>query len=819
MSEQTTPRIFSRRKVLAGIGATGVALVQFAPQVFAQENPRQAAGSASDAKLTHYATVQALRSQRKLREGELAETAGFHVPGDGGAALYLIQKPGTEIQPNGADLIALQKGLVAVLLEAETVNYRMFGAVGDGTHDDGVQIKQAHEYANTHRIPVVNLSGEFWIKQTNNIPITTNVHWGKTTFHMDEKYNDRRTPRFVVRNDEPSQTLDLDAETKASLLAQIKPGVQIIPELAPYAGHLISVADSEDRIGIRAGESYSKRGWAREELFYVEEEGRIIGDIAWEFKNFTSVTATPCNDNYLVIEGGGFHFSGDPPGDGSTGYQHHGISIQRSSTIIRQQWMGLEKGKRDISLEPRRGFYVLSGVYDVTLENIRAMPWEKNRRDRDKAVRHGTYGIGGGRMLNCTFRNLTAEAGRVAWGVFGTNLNKNFRLENCRLNRVDVHFHCWNLYISNCTIGIKGITVTGGGDLFIDNTTRHGNNFIGFRRDYGAKWDGHIRLRGCTLKPSGTRRVSVISQRPSDFDHKYPVGYARTVTIEDMVIDYSGARDSSERRGSRGDRSSRGNRGSRGACWLMDIARFSKTEENTRLFFPHRIEFRNIVVEGREQGVRLIRIPDPCHFDLRRNGAYDGNQLSPNCTMIFDNVQLEKLTPQSPEDTDQVHLAIGGQDALDYADARALYPKIRFTDCEHVSVYLGHCIASAVFERCSVNTITAPDLRGELVFDNCRLQPNVQQTPADLYTVESTLGTRFTNCTIHAPIVDGKPDPGMVNRIGFLKINRSMRHYHLNTALGNEVMNHLKNKGVALAPGFIAKLKSHHEGEDPPRKQ
>ncbi len=237
-----------------------------------------------------------------------------------------------------------------------------------------------------------------------------------------------------------------------------------------------------DRIGIRAGANYSKRGWAREELFYVEEEGRIIGDIAWEFKDFTSVTATPCNDNYLVIEGGGLYFSGDTPDDSSPGYHQHGISVQRSRTIIREQWMGLEKGRRDTSLEPRSGFYVLSGVYDVTLENIRAMPWEKNRRDKTKAVKHGTYGIGGARMLNCTFRNLTAEAGWVAWGVFGTNLNKNFRVENCRLNRIDVHFHCWNLYISDCTIGFKGITVTGGGDLFIENTTRHGNNFIGFRQ-------------------------------------------------------------------------------------------------------------------------------------------------------------------------------------------------------------------------------------------------------------------------------------------------------------------------------------------------
>lgn len=793
MSEQPTQRNFSRRKALAGIGASGLVLAQYTTKALAQETPGQTKTIAPGANLTHCPVVSALKSQPTFREGEVVETAGFHVPGDGGGAWYQIQKISEETRPNDADVIALKNGLAAVLLENEAVNYRMFGTVGDGEHDDGVQIKLAHEYAAKHQIPIVNLSGEFWIKRTNDIPITTNVHWGQTTFHIDERYNDKRKSRFVVLNDRPPQTLILDEEIKAVLLEKIKPGVQIISELAPYAGHLISVVDAEDRIGIRAGASYSKRGWAREELFYVEEEGRIIGDIAWQFKNFTSITATPCNDNYLVIEGGGLYFSGDTPEDSSPGYHKHGISIQRSRTIIREQWMGLEPGRRDVSLEPRSGFYTFSGVYDVTLENIRAMPWEKNRRDKTKAVQHGTYGIGGSRMLNCTFRNLTAEAGSVAWGVFGTNLNKNFRLENCRLNRIDVHFHCWNLYISNCTIGFKGITVTGGGDLFIENTTHDGNRFISFRRDYGAKWDGRIRLRGCTLKPNSDRTVSVLSYSPVNFDYRYPIGFARSVKIEDMVIDYSAAPESES------------------PCWLMSIVPFSKTDANTRLFFPHRIEFRNITVEGRKQGVRLIRIPDPCGYDLRGKGVYDGSRLQPNCTLICDNVQLEKLTPQSPGDTGQVHLSIGGETALDYADELALYPKIRFTDCENVSVYLGNCIASAFFERCTVNTVNAPALRGELIFSDCRLQPDVREAPANFYTVKSTLGTRFTNCTIHAPRVNGKTIPEMVNRMGFLEINKSVRHYHLNTALGNEVVNYFNKKGTVFSPEFIAKLESHHE--------
>lgn len=757
----------------------------------AQEVPVMPDAPADDAVVVRHATVEALKAWAEPRPGALAETLGFHAPGDGGGALYRIEAPNERLASNEADVIALEGGLVAVLLEGEAVNYRMFGAVGDGENDDGVQIKLAHAYANRHRLPVVNPTGEFWIRQTNGITIQTNVSWGNTIFHIDERYNDQRTPRFVVLGAEPTRTLELDEELKRVLLERIRPGVQIIPELAPWAGHLVSVQDSGDRIGIRAGYE-GNRGWAREELFYVEEEGRIVGDIAWEFRDLTSVTATPCADSYLIIEGGGFRVSGDSPETGSTGYHYNGFSIRRSRTIVREQWVGLERGARDLSLAARHGFYSLGGVYDVTLENIRLMPWEKTRREPEVAVPHGTYGIGGSRMLNCTFRNLTAEAGWVSWGVFGTNINKNFRIENCRLNRVDVHFHCWNLYIKDSIIGFKGISVTGGGDLFVENTTRHGNSFISFRPDYGSRWDGRIRLRGCTLRPSGEGTVSVLSYRPADFDYQYPIGFGRSIMLDDLVIDYSAAP------------------ASEAPCWLMDIVPFSRTRAGTRLFFPTLVQFRDIRVQGRERGVRLVRIPSPYHYDLGRRGGYDGSRLQANCTIEVENVQLEALTPQRPGDTGNVHLLIGGDPAEEYDDELALYPELRFRRCSGVSAWLGDSIASASFEDCSLNVVTAPGLRGGLSFAGCRFQPELQEVDADIYALDSALGTRFTNCTVHAPVVGGEVRPELVDRTGFVEINGAVRHYHLNTALGNRVLDYCRDAGIALAPDFLAKLRVHH---------
>jgi hypothetical protein len=282
----------------------------------------------------------------------------------------------------------------------------------------------------------------------------------------------------------------------------------------------------------------------------------------------------------------------------------------------------------------------------------------------------------------------------------------------------------------------------------------------------------------------------------ADFDYKYPIGFASSVNIDDMVIDYSAAPESTA------------------PCWLMNIVPFSKTKTGARLFFPNHVEFSDVRVRGRQQGVRIMRIPNPHHYDLRRQGGYDGSRLNENCTLIVDDVQLEKLVPRYPNDTERVHLLIGGQDSADYADQKSLFPEIRFIDCECVNVHLGNCIASAFFDRCSINTVIAPGLQGELVFGDCRFQPNVRQLQGDLYALNSSLGTRFTNCTVHAPVVSGRVMPELVNRTGFVKINESVRYYHLNTALGSGVLDYCQRQDSELNPNFIEMLKHHHGMED-----
>ncbi|WP_139602588.1 hypothetical protein [Paenibacillus hemerocallicola] len=798
--ESVRPSALSRRKLLAALGGAGAALA--GSTLLLESGWGQSiaeatyGGGSSTGCCRKYASVNDMKADTSLVADALVHTAGYYDPGDGGAADYIVQAGA--LAEDGGSVIALQNGLQAILLPGGSIGYKQFGTVSDGVNDDGAQIKKAHTYANVRRLPVVDESGEYWIKQTNLIVIQTNVSWGQTKFHIAESFNSKTNARFHVTSRQAPVEIALDAPTKAAFLAKMRPGTTICPELAAYKNSLLFIVDDNDKVGARFGYP-GQTGWSKEDFFVVEEHGRIVGDIAWTFNNYTSLTAYPAEDSYLVIDGGTFLLSGDSAGNNNSAYWHNGILVKRSRTIIRNQWVGLEPGASDTALDPRYGFYYLNYVYDVTLENIRAIPYEQNRPGTEYVL-IGTYGIGGRRVLNATFRNVTAEGSLYHWGVFGTNLFKNFRIENCRLNRVDVHFHCWNLYVLDSEIGYRGFTLTGGGDLIIENTKRFGNQFIGFRTDFGAKWDGYIRIRNCRLViDNGANEAIALDYNPADFDYKYPIGYGRSIQLENFTFDYTGLPNTN------------------GTCRIMRIASFSKiTATGSRLFFPQLIEFKNVTVAGRDKGVRILHIQNPFGFHVGKAGGVDDQRVNANCYMRFENIEGEKVPAQQSESTSHMSFLLNGLGTAPYDDEYALYPKIDFVQ---VGDFWGHfkgTAADVTVQRSTVNCMdnySGGQMRGRLVLDNCDIRADAVDDGKVLYTLTSQFGTTFLNCTVHAPILNGTTRPDLLSRCGFIEMNQKLQYNHVNTSLSKQVIDYFAAQGNPVQPEFYAMLKSHHASD------
>ncbi|GAA4443840.1 hypothetical protein GCM10023091_33090 [Ravibacter arvi] len=770
----------TRRNLLAALGvgvfSTGVAKAA-APDTGAEKKQES---------IKTLATFTALLSETTLQPGTLVETLGYYEPGDTGGAIYKITRDTLE-----TDAGQLPTGHSVRMLPGSSVNYRMFGARADGKSDDGIAIKKAHHFANLTGTPVVNASGSFWVGDTRSIPVQTDVHWGSTVFHLDESKNVPREPHFEVLPAEGPMPVRLSAADKAALVKQLRPGAKLIPELAAYKNCLIIVKDETDRIGRRFGVDYSPKGWAKEEFFYVEEFGRVIGDIAWVFSDYTELTAYPCDKSYLTIEGGVFLLSGDNPGAARGPYHDEGITVRRSRTIIRNQWVGLEKGRSDISMTPRSGFYSFSHTYDILLENVRLIPWEKNRPGTDRDLWAGTYGIGGSRVLSGTFRNITAEGSPIHWGVFGTNLYKNFRIENCRLNRVDVHFHGWNITIKDSEIGANGLTLTGGGELLIENTRVFNNVFLNLRQDYGAKWDGPIRISNSRMIPQNDGPAWILSMLAGDFDYGYPVVFGRQIVVNDFVADsreeWSNARYN-----------------------LIRLPKFSKTKEGLRLVFPDHTEFRNVRVHGRARGFQLLDLPDVSSFlnESRKGGDGDGT-LKTNANLIFENIALD-------DDPDVPNLRIDLP--APYADDKALYPFVRIIGCDYLNVELGSVKALISIDLSIVRQFRAggpKGFEGRIFYDRCRFQGSVPGNSAlPMFLWKTRYGISFTNCEINLPLQNGKPVPEYLDRLEMLSVNGVVRFNHLNTRLGGDILNHLSKSKTRLNRKFLEGIRNHHELED-----
>src|SRR5690606_14432203 len=368
-----------RRKVL---GAMGVLACGFLPTKAVSASTIGSTKKKVGEDFSFHSLIDAKESA-DLKDGDIVHTLGYYKLGDGGSASYFISKNHDNQLVYEGDVVRFKGGLVGLLVDVEWVNYKVFGVVSDSINDDGVQIKIANDYANLHKLPVINFTREYWIEKTRDIEIKTSVQWGQTIFHIKEAHNTKAAVFRVLSYDTPLNISVTDS-IKKKILERLKPGTQIIPELKDYKNSLILVKDENDRIGFRAGEKYVGQSRAKEELFYVEEEGKILGDFAWNFSDYTDLTAYPAETSYLTIEGGTFYLSGDNPGTTRIGYFQNGFSITRSRTIIKNQWMGLEKGRTDIAFNPRNGFYNFNCVYDTSLENIRLIPWEQDRPGTDQ---------------------------------------------------------------------------------------------------------------------------------------------------------------------------------------------------------------------------------------------------------------------------------------------------------------------------------------------------------------------------------------------------------------------------------------------------
>ena len=91
-------------------------------------------------------TVSDMKSSTKLIKGSTAKTLGFNSINDGGGCFYKVRQLKVSDVVDEANLIALHDNtLVAEIVLPTNITPEIFGAYGDGTHDDKIAIQKAFD--------------------------------------------------------------------------------------------------------------------------------------------------------------------------------------------------------------------------------------------------------------------------------------------------------------------------------------------------------------------------------------------------------------------------------------------------------------------------------------------------------------------------------------------------------------------------------------------------------------------------------------------------------------------------------------------------
>ena len=90
------------------------------------------------------------------------------------------------------------------------------------------------------------------------------------------------------------------------------------------------------------------------------------------------------------------------------------------------------------------------------------------------------------------------------WGIMSSNGTKNLTFDGCAINRFDAHRGFWNANLVDTYIG-HSFQVIGGGTLYVENVTKAAkSNFMTFRGDYGATFEGDVIIKNCVYEARKT---------------------------------------------------------------------------------------------------------------------------------------------------------------------------------------------------------------------------------------------------------------------------------------------------------------------------
>ena len=629
--------------------------------------------------------------------------------------------------------------------QVQHVTYAMFGAnsdmkyfnPGDGKyyldkeftneydHNDGIEIKKAHEYANAHGLPIKLGGGHYVIKNYNFIPIKTSVDFGNSVFHMAEDNYSQYAHPFHVYSDYSWQQVESVSDFT------VRKGQKTVTQWKKYAGHLLLITDNNRKVAYRNGNP--ETGQTVRDLVYIGFGGEIIGEITHDYlTSDNKVEVRKVDTIPITIKGGSFLWNGRMGIQSQvTDVEGYGFVVARDRVTIEGQTAGYEQNVLYNEVAHGGGFYVPSKVYDFKLKDI-------SISSRKRVADEYAYAIGGSLVLNYTLENVNGMSDRTYWSSMGSNEITNLVIENCKMRNIDVHYHAWNVRVSGSDV--QTFSLVGGGELEVKSTTVRNdrtNSFIAFRADYGASWDGNISIDDCKLiiQSSEAARVALLSFWPPTTDYGYPIVFGHKIRVTNFDFVFTEDSNPSDIR-------------------LYDISNGRQYGDH-RVVLANRLEMINIDVIGREKGVILFETNNINLAQTTRDNAIynlsdeSGNEvnISPNAKWTFDNVYTTPMVDNTFPELMRYHFSID-QGPTQTWDTKSVVLDLNIKNIKNLHMNVDYAVLEMSIENTNVRLLKAKR-RSRIRLSNINIKPlySVGAGQNAIDVVESD--TTFINCRVY----------------------------------------------------------------------
>lgn len=442
--------------------------------------------------------------------------------------------------------------------DVTSLNYEMFGAIGDGVTDDTEAMRACHSLANEKKIPVVLSNGKKYYvpPMTEEIVIKTDVDFKDCLFIIDDLALTCDDPRstvsiFSIRSYYEPHIFDGDSDQIKAIneSSGLATDTKRIDLRLGYPA-LLRIENENSRRFIRYGANKNS-GNKQTEVVLVDSDGYIDPQtpIVCQFDAVTKIIAYRADDKPLTVKGGIFNLRANHD---KSSYKYFGrnMPIFRSNTTIDSlTYVITDEPTGKHASQPYSSFLRPDSANNVKIVNCRL-----DAHRTYWAIGSGGVEVGMGqksisaqyansvKFINCIQTNMFNEDGNYnseLWGIMSSSYCKNLSYEGCVLSRFDAHSGVYNAEIKNSKVGL--IRIVGHGTLKIEDSEFYainkGNTVISTREDYGSFWKGKIIIKNLLAHTQGDNDVTLISGHWYNHNFGYEVRFADEIIVENFDID------------------------------------------------------------------------------------------------------------------------------------------------------------------------------------------------------------------------------------------------------------------------------------------